>query len=84
MTDSKRSEDAPLSPNERIAAVTAGVRGSEEAVRGARDQLDARAWIADLTVANTALGRELGSQRPINGAGEECGYQARREEGISW
>jgi hypothetical protein len=48
-----------------MAAETAGVRWLEEALRGARDQLeeDVRAWIADLTAANTALGHELGFQK---------------------
>jgi diguanylate cyclase (GGDEF)-like protein/PAS domain S-box-containing protein len=55
MTNSRRSENDPQSPHERIAAETAG----------ARDQLeeDLRAWITDLAVVNTALGHELGSQK---------------------
>lgn len=41
------------------------MRWLEDAPRGARGQLeeDVRAWNADLTAADTALGHEFGSQK---------------------
>jgi diguanylate cyclase (GGDEF)-like protein/PAS domain S-box-containing protein len=65
MTDSRRSEDGAQSPPEPIGAGTAGARGLDEALRGARVQLegDLLAWNADLAAAKAAIEHELGSQK---------------------
>src|SRR6266545_4051295 len=62
MTTSRQSEGEPQSRRERSAAGTPGVGRLEEALRGARGQLEdnVRAWIADLTAANTALRHGIG------------------------
>ena len=57
--------DAPPAPREDIAAETASARWFDEALLGARAQLDedVAGWIAELTAVHTALGHELGSPK---------------------